>query len=56
MSFAGHMNIELIQPLNDAEPSVYREWIEKRGYGFHHWGRATDEFRSRRRALSGGRA
>ena len=40
MSFAGHMNIELIQP-NDAEPSVYREWIDKRGYGFHHWGRAT---------------
>jgi hypothetical protein len=43
MSFAGHMNIELIQP-NDAEPSVYREWIEKRGYGFHHWGRATRDF------------
>jgi hypothetical protein len=40
MSFAGHMNIELIQPNNDA-PSVYREGIEKRGYGFHHWGRAT---------------
>ena len=36
MSFAGHMNIELIQPNNEA-PSVYREWIERRGYGFHHW-------------------
>ena len=43
MSFAGHMNIELIQP-NDGEPSVYREWIERRGYGFHHWGRATANF------------
>jgi hypothetical protein len=43
MSFAGHMNIELIQPNNDA-PSVYREWIERRGYGFHHWGRATTNF------------
>jgi hypothetical protein len=43
MSFAGHMNIELIQPNNDA-PSVYREWIERRGYGFHHWGRATWHF------------
>lgn len=43
MSFAGHMNIELIQPNND-EPSVYREWIERRGYGFHHWGRATSNF------------
>jgi hypothetical protein len=43
MSFAGHMNIELIQP-NDEEPSVYREWIERRGYGFHHWGCATANF------------
>ena len=43
MSFAGHMNIELIQP-NDDAPSVYREWIERRGYGFHHWGRATSNF------------
>jgi Glyoxalase/Bleomycin resistance protein/Dioxygenase superfamily len=43
MSFAGHMNIELIAPNNDA-PSVYREWIERRGYGFHHWGRATWHF------------
>jgi len=43
MSFAGHMNIELIQPLND-EPSVYRDTIQKRGYGFHHWGVATRNF------------
>lgn len=37
MGFAGHMQIELIQPL-DEEPSVYRETIEARGYGFHHFG------------------
>jgi hypothetical protein len=43
MSFAGHMNIELIQ-LNNREPSVYLEWIERHGYGFHHWGRATWHF------------
>jgi hypothetical protein len=43
MSFAGHMNIELIQP-NDDAPSVYREWIARRGYGFHHWGRASLNF------------
>ncbi len=43
MSFAGHMNIELIQTKNDA-PSVYRELIERRGYGFHHWGVATWNF------------
>lgn len=37
MGFAGHMQIELIQPL-DSNPSVYRETIEQRGYGFHHFG------------------
>lgn len=37
MGFAGHMQIELIQPLDD-HPSVYRETIERRGYGFHHFG------------------
>lgn len=37
MGFAGHMLIELIQPLDD-NPSVYRETIERRGYGFHHLG------------------
>ena len=40
MSFAGHMNIELIQPLDD-HPSVYREAIQAKGYGFHHWGVAS---------------
>src|SRR5262245_342348 len=43
MSFAGHMNVELIQPNNDA-PSVYREVLEKRGPGFHHFGIATANF------------
>ncbi|MBT2132931.1 VOC family protein [Croceibacterium sp. LX-88] len=40
MGFAGHMLIELIQPLDD-EPSVYRETIELRGFGFHHLGIAS---------------
>jgi len=43
MSFAGHMNIELIQP-NDDHPSVYRELIDRSGYGFHHWGIAAADF------------
>lgn len=43
MSFAGHMMIELIQE-HSAAPSVYRETIGKRGYGFHHWGVATKDF------------
>ncbi|MDE2562684.1 MAG: VOC family protein [Sphingomonadales bacterium] len=37
MGFAGHMQIELIQPLDD-HPSVYRETVQQRGYGFHHFG------------------
>jgi len=39
MGFSGHMQIELIQPL-DLNPSVYRETIEARGFGFHHLGLA----------------
>ncbi|WEK48145.1 MAG: VOC family protein [Candidatus Andeanibacterium colombiense] len=39
MGFAGHMLIELIQPLDD-HPSVYRETKEHRGFGFHHFGLA----------------
>jgi hypothetical protein len=37
MAFAGHMCIELIQPLDD-HPSVYREIAMSRGFGFHHLG------------------
>jgi hypothetical protein len=37
MAYAGHMLLELIAP-NDDKPSVYREAIEQRGYGFHHFG------------------
>jgi hypothetical protein len=42
MAFAGHMQIELIQP-KDGHPSVYREMIERRGYGFHHVGIACED-------------
>ena len=37
MGFAGTMCIELIQPL-DNNPSVYKETVDARGYGFHHLG------------------
>jgi len=43
MAFAGHMQIELLQPLDD-EPSVYRETIEAQGHGFHHWGVGSRDF------------
>lgn len=42
MAFAGHMCIELIQPKDD-NPSVYKEIIESRGYGFHHIGIAVED-------------
>ncbi len=35
VGFAGHMMFEVIEQ-HDAKPSVYREMIETRGYGFHH--------------------
>jgi hypothetical protein len=42
MAFAGHMQIELIQP-KDNHPSVYKEIVDKRGYGFHHVGVAVED-------------
>jgi len=42
MAFAGHMQIELIQPKDD-HPSVYKEIIDRRGYGFHHVGIAVED-------------
>jgi len=50
MAFAGHMQIELIQP-NDSNPSVYRETIDARGHGFHHLGRASDDIEADIEAL-----
>jgi hypothetical protein len=50
MSFAGHMQIELIQP-NDDEPSVYKETIDAKGYGFHHFGVASDDIEADRAEL-----
>lgn len=35
-AFSGDSMIELIQQHNDA-PSVFREVISLRGFGFHHW-------------------
>lgn len=43
MAFAGHMQIELIQELTPG-PSVYSETVAARGYGFHHFGKATTNF------------
>jgi hypothetical protein len=37
------MTYELVQPADDA-PSVYRDVIHDRGYGFHHFGYGTRDF------------
>jgi len=42
MAFAGHMQIELIQPKDD-HPSVYKEIVDRRGHGFHHVGVAVED-------------
>ena len=43
IAYSGHVMIELIQQ-HDEQPSVYRELIDRQGYGFHHWGIASDRF------------
>jgi hypothetical protein len=47
MAFAGHMQIELIQPKDD-HPSVYKEIADRRGYGFHHFGIAVEDTEAER--------
>jgi hypothetical protein len=49
MAFAGHMQIELIQPKDD-HPSVYKDIVDKRGYGFHHVGIAVEDVEAERAA------
>ncbi len=55
MGFAGHMMIELIQP-KDNGPSVYKEIIDQRGYGFHHVGIAFEDVEAERLAYEGAAA
>lgn len=43
MAFSGHTMIELIQQ-HDTKPSVYRETIERTGYGFHHFATISGSF------------
>ena len=43
IAYSGHIMIELIQQ-HDDQPSVYRELVAKQGYGFHHWGVASERF------------
>lgn len=43
MAFAGHMCIELIEQ-HDEQPSVFKDIVSTRGFGFHHWGIGTRAF------------
>lgn len=43
LSYSGSMCVEVIQQTNNSA-SVYREVMDKRGPGFHHWGVMTEEF------------
>ena len=43
LAYTGTMMIELIQQHDDA-PSVFVEAVQARGYGFHHWGIAVEDF------------
>jgi len=51
LGFGGHMQYELIQPADDL-PSVHRDVISERGYGFHHFGYATTSFDDTVRAMN----
>jgi Glyoxalase/Bleomycin resistance protein/Dioxygenase superfamily len=42
-AFSGDSMIELIQS-HDDEPSIFREVIQARGSGFHHWAIPTRDF------------
>ena len=46
LAFHGTMMLELMQQHDDS-PSVLREGIARRGYGFHHWGIGTRRFDER---------
>ena len=43
LGFSGHMCFELIHMVDD-KPSVYRDIVARRGYGFHHLGMATRSY------------
>ena len=43
VAFSGSTCFELIRQ-NDRAPSIFRELIDSRGYGFHHWAVSTRAF------------
>lgn len=45
LAYTGSMMVELIEQ-HDAGPSVYRETLDRQGYGFHHFAVTSTEFDS----------
>lgn len=43
MGYNGALQIELVQPLNDA-PSIYKETLDRIGEGYHHFMPNVDDF------------
>ena len=43
LGYAGEMQFEIIQQLDDS-PSVYRDHVERNGYGLHHFGMAATDY------------
>lgn len=44
-AYLGDLQLELIEQVNDT-PSMYREAVERRGYGHHHYGFCLEDFDS----------
>jgi hypothetical protein len=42
-AYIGDLQLELIEQVNDT-PSMYREAVERRGYGQHHYGFCVEDF------------
>jgi hypothetical protein len=42
-AYIGDLQLELIEQVNDT-PSMYREAVERRGYGHHHYGFCVEAF------------
>lgn len=42
-AWSGHVMVELIYQ-HDDKPSVYRDTVRARGFGFHHWAIGTRDF------------
>jgi Glyoxalase/Bleomycin resistance protein/Dioxygenase superfamily len=50
LSYAGDMMYELVCPRPESR-SIFTEWVDKHGYGLHHFGFGVSDFDSTLRAL-----